>query len=380
MPINTPNLKMLEAKAVDSAELMKLSTNFIDIISDCQGLEEFTVRNALEEYYPLVNWLLNTPFARTMRAMSTNPQKFHHSAEEGIDWEMDVPGTVYTLEPSNEGTDCCWTMPDFAKCATSVPLFMLCLKDCDNIFDKMIMERLRINDRVDLAGIARTGESVDEVNDRIRKLWFAFYLAHTAILGTSETSDNIVKPFHGLLEVLQGDAVISISGANPSAAFASLGCRIDVLGGNDYAFALNPLIYGSLLRIIVPNEAGQYPADWTRVGDEIRFKGIPFIRDKIVPVNMTAGTGDIWLLSGDAVGLFFGFNLNNPYVIRDDFTEQTLENGCGQVCTYLYNFGAVANNNANRVAVISGVPISSACTEIADLAALINPTTLIPAA
>ena len=65
--------------------------------------------------------------------------------------------------------------------------------------------------------------------------------------------------------------------------------------------------------------------------------------------------------------------------INDDFTEQTKANGCGQICNYLYNFGTVASNNANRIAVISGVPISSACTEIADLAGLINPTTLIPA-
>lgn len=380
MPISNDMVRKLDSVAVEPADMMKLSTNFIDIISDCEGIEDFTVRNALEDYYPLVNWLLNTPFARTMRARSTNPQLFHKSTEENVEWEMEVPGTVWTLEPSNEGTDCCWTMPDFAKCSSTVPLFMLCLKDCDKIFDQMIMERLRINDRTDLAGIARSGETVDTVNERLRIMWFAFYLAHTAILGTSATSDNITKPFHGLLEVLQNDAIISLDGSNIAAAFASLSCRLDVLGGSDYVFALNPLIYGTLLREIVPNEYGQYPADWSRNGDELRFKGIGFLRDKLVPVNMTAGTGDIWLLSGDAVGLFFGFNLSNPYEIRNDFTEQTKADGCGQVCTYLYNFGTVANNNANRIMVISGVPISSACTEIADLAGLINPKTLIPAA
>ena len=379
MPINTPNLRMLETRAVDANELMKLSTNFIDIISDCEGLEDFSVRNELQDYYPLVAWLLNTPFARMLRARSTDPQKFHRSSEEDVEWEMDVPGTVWTLEPSNEGTDCCWTMPDFAKCSTSVPLMMLCLKDCDKIFDQMIMERLRINSRTDLAGIAREGETVDTVNERLRIMWFAFYLAHTAIVGTTKTSDNITKPFHGLIEVLNDDAVISVGGTNPLAAFASVGCRLDVLGGQDYIFATNPLIYTSLLNVIVPDEAGRYPAGWSRTGDTLRFKGIGFLTDKLVPVNMTNGTGDIWLLSGDSVGLFFGFNLNNPYEIRNDFTEQTLENGCGQLCTYLYNFGTVAANNANRMMVISGVPISSACTEIADLAALINPTTLIPA-
>lgn len=382
MPINKANMQMiqrLDSVAVDSRELMKLSTNFIDMISDCEGLDDFTIRNELQNYYPLVAWLLNTPFAQMMRRRSTDPQKFHKSAEEGVEWEMDVPGSIWTLEPSNEGTDCCWTLPDFAKCSTTVPLMMLCLKDCDKIFDQMIFERLRINERTDLAGIARSGETVDDVNRRIRILWFAFYLAHTAILGTTSTSDNIVKPFHGLLEVLQDDAVISFDGTNIAAAFASLSCRLDVLGGRDYVFALNPLIYGTLKREIVPDENGKYPAEWSMVDGELRFKGIQFIDDKLVPVDMTAGTGDIWLLSGDSVGLFFGYNLSDPYEINDDFTEQTKANGCGQICNYLYNFGTVASNNANRIAVISGVPISSACTEIADLAGLINPTTLIPA-
>lgn len=374
------NRLMLEQRAVSADELMKLSTNFVDIISDCEGLDDVTLRNELQNYYPLATWLMNTPFARLIRSRSEDPQKFHHSETEGVQWEMDVPGTIWTLAPSNQGTDCCWTMPDFAKCAGQVPMFMLCLKDCDNIFDKMVMQRLRINERTDLMGVARTGETVEQVNERIRMLWFAFYLMHTAILGTSNTSDNITKPFHGLYEVMSDDAVISFSGANPLAAFCSLGCRLDVLGGEaDYVFALNPLIYSSLLNAIVPDERGVYPYGWTRNGDELRFHGIRFIRDKLVPVNMTNGTGDVWLIDGASVGLFFGFNLNNPYVIRDDFTEETKANGCGTMCTYLYNFGAVANNNANRIMVISDVPISSACTEIADLAALINPQTLIPA-
>lgn len=373
-------LARLNERAVTTQEMMKLSTNFIDIISDCEGLEDFTVRNALQDYFPLVTWLLSTPFARLMRSRSTNPQLLTKSDAEGVEYEMKVPGTVWTLEPSNNGEDCCWTMPDFAKCAGSVPLFMLCLKDCDSIFDKMIADRLRINDRTDLAGIARSGETLNEVNDRLRIMWFAFYLAHTAVLGTSNTSDNIVKPFHGLLEVLQNDAVIDIVGSNILAAFASLGCRMAVLGGaSNYIFAVNPLIYRSIDEAIKPDDAGRYPSGWAKSGDRLTFMGIRFLEDKLVPVNMEEGTGDVWVLSGDSVGLFFGYNMNAPYIVRDDFTEKTKQEGCAELCTYLYNYGTVANNNANRLMVISGVPVSASCTNIADLAALINPTTLIPA-
>lgn len=370
-----PNLNKLDRSAVD---VMKLSTNFIDMISDCEGLDDISLRNALQNRYPLAAWLLDTQFANLMRRRSTNPQILHRSSEEGVEWEMELPGSIYTLEPSNAATDCCWTMPDFAKCAGTVPLNMVCLKDCDNIFDTMIFERLRINDRVDLAGIARSGETVDAVNARIRRLWMAFYTMHTAILGTSGTSDNIVKPFHGLLEVLQNNAVISISGTNIMAAFESLGCRLSVLGSDGFVFAVNPLIYRSIEAAIKPDQNGFLPDGWTRdANGRLRYMGIGFIDDKLVPVDMVNMTGDIWVLDGSAVGLFLAYNLGNEKEVVIE-SEQTLENGCGQKCVYLYNFGTVANNNANRIMVISDVPVSSACTEIADLAALINPQTLIP--
>lgn len=360
-------------------DVEKLATNFIDIISDCAGLEDFSLRNALQDMYPLAAWLMDTSFARLLRQRSTNPQLFHKSTEEGVEWEMDVPGTIWTLEPQNSGDDCCWTMPDFAKCASKVPMTMVCLKDCDNIFDKMVYERLRINDRIDIAGFARSGESVDQVNARIRRLWMAFYTMHTAILGTMNTSDNVVKPFHGLLEVLQNDAVISIDGSNVMAAFESLACRIAVLGGR-YIFAVNPLIYRSIEASIRPDENGRLPEGWGRDrAGRLTFMGMGFIDDKLVPVDLENMTGDVWVLAEDAVGLFLAYSLGNEKEIRDDFTEQSKEDGCGRLCTYLYNFGTVANNNANRLMVISGVPVSSACTQIADLAELINPTTLVPA-
>ena len=372
------NAKYLEqtGRAVDVA---KLSTNFIDLISDCEGTEGYTLRNALQDRFPLAYWLMNTPFPQRMREWSLDPQKMHKSSEEGVEWEIDVPGTVWTLEPANSGEDCCWTMPDFAKCAGKVPVSMVCLKDCDNIFDTMVYERLRINRRTALGGFAREGETVEQVNARIRRYWFAFYQMHTSILGTMNTSDNIVKPFHGLLEVLQSDAVLSISGANILAAFESLACRMAVLDGR-FVFAVNPLIYRSVEAAVRPNDRGELPSGWGRDRDgRLTFNGMGFITDKLVPVDMENMTGDIWVLAEDAVGLFLAYALGREKEVRDDFTEQSKEDGCGQFCHYLYNFGTVANNNANRLMVISGVPVSSACTEIGDLAGLINPTTLVPA-
>lgn len=376
MPNNL--MTMLDNRAVD---VQKLASNFIDIISDCESLEDFSLRNELQNRYPLATWLAGTPFSRIMRQRSTNPQLFHHGGEDEAQWVMEVPGSVWTLEPVNSGDDCCWTIPDFAKCSSEVPLAFVCLKDCDNIFDSMVYERLRINEKARLEGFAREGETLEQVENRIRHLWMAFYTFHTVILGTMNTSDNIVKPFHGLLEVLQNAAVVSISGANLLAAFDSIACRLAVLGGNNWVFAINPLLYRSLVEVVVPDANGVLPSGWTKdANGRLRFMGIGFIDDKLVPVDMDTMTGDIWLIDGDATGMFLGYPVGNEKEIRNDFTEQTKANGCGQLCTYLYNYGTVANNNANRIMVISGVAVSSACTEIADLAELINPVTLVPAA
>ena len=371
------NLNRLMRQAV---EVQELASNFVDIISDCQSLEDFTLRNALQDRYPLAVWLMETRFSNVLRDMESDPQRFHKGGEDNTQWVMDVPGTVYTLAPANSGDDCCWTIPDFAKCAGSVPMSFVCLKDCDNIFDSLVYDKLRINAKAALERFAREGETINQVENRIRHLWMAFYTMHTAILGTMQTSDNIVKPFHGLLEVLQNDAVVSISGANILAAFDSIACRLAVLGGDDWVFAVNPLIYRSIKAVIKKDERGEYPDGWSvDANGRLRFEGIGFIDDKLVPVDMEAMTGDIWLIDGSATGLYLAYDLGRE-AERNTFTEETKANGCGSECHFLYNFGTVANNNANRVMVISGVPVSSACTEIADLAELINPTTLVPAA
>lgn len=372
----------LESQAVDVA---KLSTNYIDIVSDCGGIEDFVPKNVLNDRFPLTTWLLGTQFASYLRRRSTDAENFSRPTaddDDSVIRRMDIPGTVWTLEPTNDAAECCWTMPDFAKCASDVPLFGLCLKDCDNIFEDLFYRRLNVTSRQALDGIARTGENFVEVNERLMRLWMAFYTAHTAVLGTSTTSDNITKPFHGLVEVLENQAVMKIYGGNILAGFASLGCRLDVLGGRDYVLWAHPLTYNAIDAVIVPGQDGNLPFGWTRRDGELYFKGIRIRRDAMVPFDLKAGTGEAWLLSGDSVGLFLATNImpEGDFVIRRDFEELPKEDGCARACTYMYNYGAVANNNAQRLAVITDIPMNSNCANsIGDLGGLINPTTLIAA-
>ena len=369
----------LENSAVDVAQL---STNYVDIISDCGGLEGFEPKNVLQNRFPLAVWLLNTSFARYLRQRSTDPEVFTRSADADVIRDMSIPGTVWTLEPTNSATECCWTMPDFAKCDSTVPLYGVCLKDCDNIYEDLFYRRLRIRDRQALDGIARTGDSLKEVNRRLMRLWMAFYTAHTLVLGTHDTSDNVTKPLHGLVEVLENDAVLKLYGSNILGAFASLGCRLDVLGGSGHVFACNPIIYNAIKAVVTPDQYNRLPERWSRNGDTITFHGIGFIQDAMVPVDLLNSTGEVWMLAGDSVGGFLATNLmpEADFIIEDDFTELPKADGCARVCTYMYNFGAVANNNAQRLAVITDVPFNSNCADsIGDLGGIIAPTTLIPA-
>ena len=369
----------LENSAVDVA---KLSTNYIDIISDCGGIDGYEPKNVLQERFPLATWLLNTTFARYLRYRSTDSENFTRNADPNVIRDMSIPGTVWTLEPDNSANECCWTMPDFAKCASDIPLYGVCLKDCDSIYEDLFYRRLRIRDRQALDGIARSGESVKEVNRRIMRLWMAFYTARTMVLGTSDTSDPIVKPFHGLVEVLENEAVMKIYGSNILGAFASLGCRLDVLGGNGHAFFCNPIVYNAIKAVVTPDQFNRYPDGWTRNGDDVRFHSIPFIQDAMVPIDMENSTGEVWMLAGDSVGGFLATTLmpESDFIFDDEYTELPKADGCARLCTYMYNFGGVANNNAQRLAVITDVPFNSACADsIGDLGGIIAPTTLIPA-
>lgn len=375
---NAPFASMLKDQAVD---IQKLSTNYIDIISDCGGIEGFNAKSVLQDRFPLATWLLGTSFARYLRERSRDAENFTRSANPDVIRDMAIPGTVWTLTPENSADECCWTMPDFAKCADNVPLFGLCLKDCDNIFEDLFYRRLGITSRQSMDGIARTGESMKTVNRRIQRLWMAFYTANTIVLGTSNTSDNVTKPFHGLVEVLENEAVINIEGSNILGAFDELGCRLDVLGESNRVFAVNSIIYNAIKAVIQPDRNGRYPEGWSREGDEIRFRGYGFIVDNMVPVDMATSTGDVWMLDGSSVGAFLATNLmpEDDFVIEDDFTEKPKAQGCASLCTYLYNYGAVANNNAHRLAVISDVKFNSACANsIGDLGGIIQPRTLIP--
>lgn len=370
-------MKLLEQVAVDSR---MLATNFTDVIPDCCG-PEVDVKTVLMNTYPLYGWLIGTSLSRRVRnTLSGNDANcFLVKGDDG--YEIKVPGSFWSLEPTGSAEECCWSPFDFAKCASSVPVRRLCLKDCDSIDDELMGRFLRVNGNY--GGVTRSGESYTDTKKRIARLSMAFLTVYNIMYGRIGMTTNILKEFHGLFDVMSNAAIVAIPGANVLSAFDSLWCRMSFLGETSgFVFAVNPILYATLESVVIPGQFGDLPAGWARNGDSLTFHGISFIQDRFVPVDMANGTGEIWLLAGDAVGAWMATDLMpaDPFIKESGHQEQSLTDGCGSSCTYYYNYGTVFNNNANRLARIVDVPISATCmATTGDLGALINPTTLIPA-
>lgn len=377
--INVSNAA-LEQAAVD---VKQLASNFADIAAGCDcSLDGATLASQMALRFPMVDWGLNTAMARTARNASTGADgrlnlNFFSKDANGK-WNMKVPGNVWTLPQTSPDTECCWEPFDFDKCCGEVPLNLLCLKDCDSMADIMMYDTLRITRGEAVRGISNVGERVSTVNRRIADLSFAFYLNYTASLGMDGVYTDILKPFHGVLDVMNNPAIMTIAATSILTAFEELDCYMFAgeMSG-DYRFFMHPLILRSVERAVRPNQSGELPTGWSRSGGALRFNGIPLVGDKTIPMDPVTGYGEIWLLEGNSFGIFLVRDLYNPYR-RESGLDTSIDN-CGTECRYEYNMGAAFNNNSDKLAKIINVPIDRVCMGvIGGMDSLLRPKTLIP--
>lgn len=375
----------LEKEAVDKKEL---ATNIGEVAPSCDG--DQSIASEIQNRFPVVARLLATPMSREMRRRARqNLINLHKGnvtvGEETVTkWLLEVPATIYTVEPTSTANECCWVPFDFDKCASNVPMNLLCLKDCENIEDSIMSDIVRFGARDVVPGIAAEGETLADVKLRVDRLSMAFFTARNMMLGIDNTYTETLKPFHGLISVLENPAVPHIDGTNILQAFDQLACRLAIVGGNQW-FALNPIIYAALDAAVYPDERGNLPAHWTRTNGELRFMGRPFVQDKSMPVDTEKGLGEIWMVDDDTAGAFMATDLapTDAFIRRTGqyANGQPTDGSCGSECLYMYNMGTTFASDANKLAVIEDVPVQAGCIDtVADLAALVAPTTLIPRA
>lgn len=364
----------------DAMDVKELASNFTSVIPECCG-PELDEASELMTRHPVLSWLLNSQLTNRIKREMSDRGAQCVLVEDTDGYKLKVPGMFWSVDPTTDEEACCFPPMDFAKCASEVPLTRLCVKDCDSL-DHELLGRFMRMDR-SYGEIARRNEDYNEVRRRVAMLSMAFYMARNMMLATTGSTSPGLKSFHGLFEVMNNPAVVAVPGAATLSAFQTIACRLAVFGGDlsDYIIAVNPIIHRTLLSLVVRGQYNEYPAGWTRNGEDIRFYGAPVVADRFVPFNMNTQTGEAWFLATDAVGGWMATDLlpGNDFIKRGPYTEETPANGCGSECVYYYNYGTVFNNNSSKLARITGIPVSSYCAAgTGDLGRLINPTTLIP--
>ena len=361
--------KTLEQSAVDKKEL---STNIIDIAQGCGcSLDGASLASDITNQFPLVTRLLQTPASARMRqAFDTNHVEYLDTNK----WELKLPTTLWTNPPKNTGEDCCFESFDFNKCCGSVPMNIVCLKSCDTAMDRLVKRDLRFGKNVE--GLASSGESAKAIERRIDKASLAWYTGNMAILGQDDVYTDTLKPFHGLLQVMNSPAVMKFYCYDILSVFEDVGCRLSFLSGN-YFIAVNPITYRTIANAVRRGQDGELPRGWT--AEPLSYNGIPFVQDSHLLVDFTARTGEAWVIDANTTGLFLATDLFIADSFIDESGVDTTNDSCGAKCTYYYNYGAAFNTDARKLAAIVDIPIDSACfNAMGDLQGLINPNTLIP--
>lgn len=375
------SIDQIKAISQPMEDIIELSSKIGDI-GYAPDFSNNTLASNMENTHPLVAWLMNTPMTTKMRAAASRGLGSLHKDAKTGEWVLEFPYTVGTLPPDDTTGACCWVPLEIAKCGGKVPLRLLCLKDCENIMDDLINKN-RTGGSNDLLNVfLRPGETVKDARVRMAKNSMAFFTAYNMINGTINGGTTHLKPFHGLLEVLESADVIKKDGANILGAFDSLACRWSVLGGGNYIIAVHPLTKMGIEAVIVEGKNNKLPAGWTRNGDALSFRGAPVIADKVVPVDVTKGTGEAWILEANSVGTYMATDLipAEPYIYHDFTSTNDPAKGCAGKCDYYYNLGTVFNTNPNHLAVVHSIPLSANCQgdTLFGFDKLISPDTLVP--
>lgn len=362
-----------------ASETNATQTSNVGDIGRVPNMSNAQLRNPIQNEFPVVDWLMSTAASQQMRAARGLAHPFKDVDGE---WTLLLPYTVGTLPPADTSGACCWVPLDIAKCGGTVKLKLLCLKDCDNIFDNLV-NQTRVAGAQDFTNyFLRPGETVKAARERMALMSMAWFTARNIMMGFDNAGTDTLKPFHGLYQVMENPAVINIHGSSILEAFDKLYCRLQVLGTGDFVFAVHPLVYQGIDAMIVPGRWNTLPQGWTRNGTELRFHNIRFIQDKNMPINMVNASGTVFLLEGNSTGVYMGTDLMPTQSFRRHGFTSTDDpaQGCASECDFYYNYGAAFNTNPNRLAVISDVPIDLACAgdTLFGLEGLIQPDTLVP--
>lgn len=278
---------------------------------------------------------------------------------------------IWTELPEDIGAACCHTKPDVDGCMTKAFPMRLCLKDCyDDLKEHFIrMARQGFN----LFG--GTNAETEYMNEL--KAWFVFFQARDIMYGQVNVTGNNVPSFPGVLDIMN-KATVSFSGADIIGVFEQIACRIAILGGN-YVAGVHPMGLASLRNAV--ERGGVFWNGWSATMNTLTYRGVRFVEDINVPINVQAGTFQIWVADLNKVGVFMERNLSDPFVETHNSYQDSTTGDCFNTCVFLKNYGFAFTKDPNALFRIVDCPLDGACLGedvLFGLGNLIEPDTLIP--
>lgn len=364
------SLETLQKDAVSYASV----ENTVAVFGGCNSADVRTFNEMMETEFPLAMWLMNTPYARTLRNRINSDLK--NIFMDGNKIKVNIPGEAYSIPRTQGADECCWVPDDLAKCGGTAEIKTLCLKDSENIGQSLIFNNIRLNDST---------ITVEEERKLIALRSLALHTAITVVQGTLGAFTDLTKPFQGLAEVLQNPAITSIdASACILGAFDIVACRLAVVGGHENSvFWMHPLTLNAVKAELKKDINGNLPAGWS-ITDQgnVFFEGVPLRADKFMMYDFQNSTGTIVLLNGNNIGAVLGATSDADYGEGSRFVRNSYgysANGCGADTVYYFNYGTVALNNANKALLISNVATSANCVQaVQDLQDVLATQTIVP--
>lgn len=327
----------------------------------------------VKDRYGFLNALMGSPATQSIFTTENGKRKYRQVIYNCDDDKVEVllGKSIWTELPADIGTACCHTKPDVNGCLTKASPKRLCLKDCFNDLEEHFKRLTRQGFSL-FGGSGAEAEYMAEL-----KAWFVFFQARDIMLGQEKVSGNGIPAFPGVLDMMN-KAVVSISGADFVGAFEQVGCRLALLNGN-YVMGAHPLTVRSVRKAV--KRGGAYLTGWSENGGVLSYEGIRLLEDINIPLNLDAGTGQIWVADLNKAGVYMERNLTDPFIQQTESYTDSATGDCFNKCIFLKNYGFAFTKDFNAIFRITDVPLDGACLgekTLLGLGGLIQPETLIP--
>lgn len=330
-------------------------------------------RTVMSTNYGFLNLLMGSPATNSLFVTEGNSRKYKNTDYDCDTGELRVKlgKSIWTELPEDIGIACCHTKPDVDGCTSYAQPMRLCLKDCYNDLQDHWMRMVRQGFSL-FGGTNAESEYWAEL-----RAWFVFFQARDIMYGQVGVTGNNVPSFPGVLDMMN-KAVVSFSGTDIIGAFEQIGCRLNILGGN-YAFGGHPMTVDSIRKAVTRGDT-MY-RDFSMRGDTLYYKTYPIVKDINIPINIEAGTGQLWAADLNKAGVFMERNLGDPFIQTETKYNDTLTDECFDTCNFLKNYGFAFTKDFNAIFRVTDIPLDGAClgeNVLFGLANIIEYETLIP--